>query len=515
MSLGRLTAAALSGNIENTLALASLNFDFSLVKVETPSEYKPLGLSLSAKRSEEAESGTTHITARKLGAMFQDIIPSVPNLFRSYGIRASEIARSPKVNPKGTRKDGIFADHIGADCTSIWAAATSGDSAIAVHLLACMLARIWSGPEATSIWVELVDTRRQALSAFDERDMLNISSLAASRISVSREQLAKWDASARAWLLTADEARELSQKQLMLIINNITTPVNSKSTTYESVVDAWKTAMTTMEKLIAGIPQSVHTGASLLGLASWHLYPDMIVLGNRTKEVRQKDKLIEPGGLVTVGLQDIKSDMNGVFWSLPLAHIRYYGEAVAATSSTASNTSRVSINQLLQVALGSLFYSWGVKPAEFSLAAEVLRLMWHSVSKTNVASELSSSWLCVLADAAGVFLDSSGLEKTECLQLLKTGRRRYTSFFTNDGESRMPMFGLYDCKTFLKILKGDDERIQLLRNIALSIGGNGDSMIIWYKHTYCIPSGFSAFECANSTANQAFQSWYKKKPERG
>ena len=447
--------------------------------------------------------------------MFQDIIPSVPNLFRSYGIRASEIARSPKVNPKGTRKDGIFADHIGADCTSIWAATTSGDSAIAVHLLACMLARIWSGPEATSIWVELVDTRRQALSAFDERDMLNISSLAASRISVSREQLAKWDASARAWLLTADEARELSQKQLMLIINNITTPVNSKSTTYESVVDAWKTAMTTMEKLIAGIPQSVHTGASLLGLASWHLYPDMIVLGNRTKEVRQKDKLIEPGGLVTVGLQDIKSDMNGVFWSLPLAHIRYYGEAVAATSSTASNTSRVSINQLLQVALGSLFYSWGVKPAEFSLAAEVLRLMWHSVSKTNVASELSSSWLCVLADAAGVFLDSSGLEKTECLQLLKTGRRRYTSFFTNDGEIRMPMFGLYDCKTFLKILKGDDERIQLLRNIALSIGGNGDSMIIRYKHTYCIPSGFSAFECANSTANQAFQSWYKKKPERG
>jgi hypothetical protein len=49
------------------------------------------------------------------------------------------------------------------DGTSVWAAATSGKSAIAVHLLACMSARAWSGPQATSIWVEFVEARRQEL----------------------------------------------------------------------------------------------------------------------------------------------------------------------------------------------------------------------------------------------------------------------------------------------------------------------------------------------------------------
>ncbi len=46
MSFGRLTAAVLSGTIDTTVALASLNFDFSLVEVEAPSEYKELGVSL-------------------------------------------------------------------------------------------------------------------------------------------------------------------------------------------------------------------------------------------------------------------------------------------------------------------------------------------------------------------------------------------------------------------------------------------------------------------------------------
>ena len=40
--------------------------------------------------------------------------------------------------PPGSKSDGPFADHVGADSTTIWAAATSGTEAIAVHLLACM-----------------------------------------------------------------------------------------------------------------------------------------------------------------------------------------------------------------------------------------------------------------------------------------------------------------------------------------------------------------------------------------
>ena len=78
------------------------------------------------------------------------MIPDTPHVFQAYGRRATEIAEIPHLNPKGTSADGPFADHVGADGTTIWAAATSGKGAIAVHLLACLLARIWKAPEAIS-----------------------------------------------------------------------------------------------------------------------------------------------------------------------------------------------------------------------------------------------------------------------------------------------------------------------------------------------------------------------------
>lgn len=199
MSFGRLTASILSGTIDTTVALASLNFDFSLVKVEAPAEYKGLGSSLSRFRSNEAEHGTAHITARKLGALFSDAAPVSPNLIKAYGLRVSEIAKSFTFNPQGADRDGIFGEQMGADGTTIWAAATSSHAAISVHLLACMLARVWSGSEATSIWAELVAERKRYLSSqINGQGSLNVASLTASEISLTRDQLAKWDASARA-----------------------------------------------------------------------------------------------------------------------------------------------------------------------------------------------------------------------------------------------------------------------------------------------------------------------------
>jgi hypothetical protein len=108
-------------------------------------------------RRKQAEIGSSHTTARKLGALFEHILPSTPELFKAYGQRASHIAVFPASSVVGSLNSGPFASHVGVDGTSIWAAATSGKRAIAVHLLACMLARIWKGPEAISVWVELVE----------------------------------------------------------------------------------------------------------------------------------------------------------------------------------------------------------------------------------------------------------------------------------------------------------------------------------------------------------------------
>ena len=120
MSLGKLIG--FPGALEQKFALASIDFDFPLVRHEAPAEYKELGMVLSKQRSREGEEGLSHITARQLGALFEDLIPKTPNLVRAYGLRASEIARSPTYNPKGSPADGIFADQIGAGGTTIWAA---------------------------------------------------------------------------------------------------------------------------------------------------------------------------------------------------------------------------------------------------------------------------------------------------------------------------------------------------------------------------------------------------------
>lgn len=43
-------------------------------------------------------------------------------------------------------------------------------------------------------------------------------------------------------------------------------------------MQAWKTAIITMDQLVDGVSHSVSNGAVLLGLSAWHLRPNLIVL---------------------------------------------------------------------------------------------------------------------------------------------------------------------------------------------------------------------------------------------
>lgn len=196
--IGDVSLAAISGSQKNALALVSFNFDFALVKFTAPNEYQDIGRCLSPKRKKEAEDGAFHAVTRKLAVLFvQDDLPEVPHLMEAYGKRASQISKNPRYNPKGSAEHGAFAPHIGADGTSIWAAATSGKGAVAIHLLACMLAYMFKGPEAISIWTELVSARQQILQKQVQGEEVRISEVTASQIRLDRKDLAEWDASAR------------------------------------------------------------------------------------------------------------------------------------------------------------------------------------------------------------------------------------------------------------------------------------------------------------------------------
>ena len=105
----------------------------------------------------------------------------------------------PTVNPQASSVYGAFSDYVGCDGTTIWATATSGESTIAMHLLACMLARMWKPLEAISIWSEVVEQRKEHLRRKAEKPgaQISINEAVASRVDLSRERLAEWDKSAR------------------------------------------------------------------------------------------------------------------------------------------------------------------------------------------------------------------------------------------------------------------------------------------------------------------------------
>lgn len=117
--IGKLTGSVAAFTNENTLALANLNLDFSLVKLEAPREFSRLALTILDKRKLEAEDGALHRTARRLGALFEGSLPATQALFRAYGTRVSEISSEPVVNPTSSDKDNIFAGQIGLDTASI------------------------------------------------------------------------------------------------------------------------------------------------------------------------------------------------------------------------------------------------------------------------------------------------------------------------------------------------------------------------------------------------------------
>ena len=106
--ISKFAVSIFSGSNENTAARANIKFDFALVKAEALTEVFSLGTALASRRKTEAEDGVLHKTARRLGALFEQMIPSTPKLITAYGLRVSEIVETPGINAQGSEKHGPF-----------------------------------------------------------------------------------------------------------------------------------------------------------------------------------------------------------------------------------------------------------------------------------------------------------------------------------------------------------------------------------------------------------------------
>ncbi|KAF2970242.1 hypothetical protein GQX73_g3309 [Xylaria multiplex] len=446
-SFGKITNSLITGVNENTLALANLNFDFSLVKVQAPEEYNAVGNALGIYRRENAEYGTSHRIARKLGALFEALVPSVPKLIAAYGTRSSEIIKSPDLNPPGSQQShGAFADFVGADATSLWAAATSSTTAIGLHLLACLLARSFEDPAlSTSAWVELVNERKREIAKSQGPDLrpADFAAISAASQNIPREELRLWDASARAWLMTADTARKKQYTQLKLILKNITLPVCAGASLYNDVIRVWKQAMIGFERLLNGQPQSVTDGAIVLAISSWHIYPNVIALGRQTTNVNFADSLVPPQGLLTIGITMRKGGPNidsGIFWSMALSHYRHYGKPMQAVGRPHD---RLTLNEFQLVTLGCLLRTWGTPHKHIELSAKWFASLWRLIfSGKDTRDEHPLSWLEIFVRPCQQLLAAKDTARKEMFNLIDFGRRRGRAFFYRKEYPILPWFGL-------------------------------------------------------------------------
>jgi hypothetical protein len=481
MSFGRLQAALVAATSEVTMAAASINFDFTLVKIEAPQEYKQLGSLLSTAKRSEAETGSTHVTARRLGTLFDGVCPHTPNLIKAYGTRVSEISASANDQISSHYRDSIFGAHSGVDGTTIWAAATSSNASLHVHLLACMLARIFEASEAVSIWVELEKERRLDIAGrFDRGENVQFSlAAAAAQNPISKQQLAEWDSSARAWLRTADEVKRNESRQLHTLLKDLHLAVSEQTNVYPSVIEAWKNALKMMEDLICGRPQAVQDGSVILGLSAWHLYPNLVVFGAQNFSVNMDDNLVNPAGELSIGLStSIKTKDTLVYWCLSLAHLRHYGKPVRTEGSIQDDSTRISFQEFMYGVIGAITTRWQIPSQDTLSTMKFFALIHMSFQETNALTG-GYDWISLLGRTGKAYLHASVVEVAGAERIFQLGRRRSELFIGpikfEEGHNRRqnggvitgdpPYLGLLNPHTLTNIAEHEIESIiELLRH---------------------------------------------------
>ncbi|KAH6612856.1 hypothetical protein B0J18DRAFT_441260 [Chaetomium sp. MPI-SDFR-AT-0129] len=503
-AVGRLQAALASVTNEVTVAAANIKFDFSIVKYEAPKEFQPVGQLLSDRRKRDAEDGKSHITARRLAALFAGVCPKTPALVASYGKRASEIATQATSKVSKAHFASVFSQYTGVDATSMWAAATSSPNgadgdAIQVHLLACMLASVWDAPEATSIWVEIVEGRRHEIVVeVDGGGAVPFATAAAAaQAEIPRQQLAEWDASARAWLEVANSVKSKEQTQFRLILENIELSVGGgERCLTTNVIGAWVRAVTVMDNLLSGIPQEVSDGSAIVGLTAWHLYPEIHVFSRRNVEVKMNDDLVPPGGILTLGCSpSATTPSSGVTWALSLSKLRYYGKSVPATTTLRADSSRLTADEFRFALVGCLLRTWNTPPADDQKVIHVLGDIARNVVQDllalsrggeavqrGVGYERIRTWIAAMLLLHKTSEDYAGNED-EFRPFITLGRNRPKygpmprAHYKKMTVTR-PFFGILDSSTFLSALLGPEERIAALRRIAPRFSGLQDGPAI-------------------------------------
>lgn len=162
----------------------------------------------------------------------------------------------------------------------------------------------------------------------------------------------------------------------MVLIRQSDTTLPTGDNVYTIVKKVWQSSIEIIEKLLSGQSHRTTTSEPLLALAAWHLYPDMTILGPNPADVLQGDALFRAGGILTIGMpaSGLFSE-NGITWSLPLSHLRFYGKATTKTRSLGRDSERVYFDDLKYVILGSVTGNWFTKSGGLNRTVDFLNAL--------------------------------------------------------------------------------------------------------------------------------------------
>ncbi|KAI1637735.1 hypothetical protein F4809DRAFT_660800 [Biscogniauxia mediterranea] len=214
--------------------------------------------------------------------------------------------------------------------------------------------------------------------------------------------------------------------------------------------------------VVSGRPHVVRDEPMLLGLSAWHIFPDMVVFnsgGSGSTVVKMKDALVKPGGVISLGISGYGGQKErGVYWSLSLAHHKFYGEAVSHTRRLDSDGSRMSLNEL------------------------ILR-DWRSLLSRPIDAYLAGEKQAILA--------------------VSLGRRRPRFLPAELTKSPRFLFQLTHLPSLLFLLKEVNRKIELLRRLGSRIDGlDKDNSVILCFRTY------------GQDKSRTFASVFAKEPDR-
>ena len=266
---------------------------------------------------------------------------------------------------------------------------------------------------------------------------------------------------------------KVHQTQLMLIIDNMYSKIASKPSAYDEVMYIWKISLELMENLVSGVAQKAGNNGSLLGLCAWHIYPNICTVGRKDTTILQKDKLVRDGALLTIGLdEDDQTNGPGLAWSIPLAHLRYYGKPLVSRTTLGTETARVPFRNILHVAIGSLSSTWEMTPFQPSEVIEFL----SSLGRSNQDWD----WRSVFAREARKYLNAVETERAEIDRLIKLGRRRHGRLLAENDEHPRRFFGLRDLKLCLGHVKNEN-CVTLFRNLAKGLSPDVPAIVKFYN----------------------------------